>query len=212
MMHAGEERESKEERGVGGTFDWTVRPQWKLFHDPVRPFPHDVAGIFGRDSRARYLSPRNMAHPGRPGLPVYLETASRYSLPRTCPLSRLLPHLPGRNFSKILDAPTCSKGVRTLLHPSVSLPLSSSLSLFLFFSLSLFFYHPSRPLFRFNFPAPFGAHSLRTRCSRFLRRVLRGRMEEEIERTRERERRREQEREREDASGSNQESQGWMGK
>lgn len=139
MMHAGEERESKEERGVGGTFDWTVRPQWKLFHDPVRPFPHDVAGIFGRDSQARYLSPRNMAHPGRPGSPVYLETASRYSLPRTCPLSRLLPHLPGRNFSKILDAPTCSKGVRTLLHPSVSLPLSSSLSLFFFLFLFLSF-------------------------------------------------------------------------
>lgn len=35
----------------------TFPPQWKLFHDPVRPFPHDIAGIFGLDSQTRYLSP-----------------------------------------------------------------------------------------------------------------------------------------------------------
>lgn len=51
-------------KGIGNREEETVRlhrftfpPQWKLFHDPVRPFPHDIAGIFGLDSQARYLSP-----------------------------------------------------------------------------------------------------------------------------------------------------------
>lgn len=47
-MHTRGERESG--KGRKRSFDCIVRPQWKLFHDPVRPFPHDVVGIFGRDS------------------------------------------------------------------------------------------------------------------------------------------------------------------
>lgn len=125
----GEERESKEGWRGGvrrwGMFDWTVRPQWKLFHDPVRPFPHDVAGIFGRDPRTRYLSPRNMAHPGRPGSPVYLETAPRYS-PPTCPpspvspFSAIRPHDEPGTFLKYY---TLEGREDALLHPFPSLPV-----------------------------------------------------------------------------------------
>lgn len=94
-MHTRAEREL--ERGRKRPFDCIVRPQWKLFHDPVRPFPHD-AGIFGRDSRARYLSPAIWLIPGDP--PRLSTSRNRFPIFFRL-VHLLLPHLrkPGRTKS-----------------------------------------------------------------------------------------------------------------
>lgn len=104
----GEKRKNRKERGRKA-FDCTVGHD-ECGNSSMTQFdfsPHDVAEIFGRDSRTRYLSPAIWLIPRRPTLPVYFETASRYS-PDLSSVSFLIsaiqPERGARNFSKILDA------------------------------------------------------------------------------------------------------------
>jgi len=107
-MHTRGERKSGKERKR--PFDRIIRPQWKLFHDPIPALSRmTLSGFLVAIPTSSILISRNIAdHPGWPASPVYLKTAPWYSSDlftvfRHLLLSKTRSNEKLETFSKILD-------------------------------------------------------------------------------------------------------------